>query len=313
MADRGPVKIREGKIDELTNLYKETYKKLAQEIVTASDAGKIQKAKVMARINYELKQLGIDADKVIREEISKYYYDGANQALEDLRKLDIDLSAPASAAINREAVRALVDETAALYADSIIGVSRNASNIVSSVYRQQLNYILAEGKLTGSTRRLISKAVTAQLQESGIGALTDKAGRSWSLERYSAMLVRTKGAEARNQGLANKMVSYGYDLVQVSRHGSKHKACRDLEGKILSLTGATPKGTKLPGGYVVWGTLAEARSAGLFHPNCEHAINVFTPELASKTKAYDNPYLKMTQEEQAAADIAFRTRAVDTL
>lgn len=280
MADRGPVNIREGKINLLIDLYKRTYSNITRDIIRASEAGKIQRAKVLVRIRTELEDLGVDVDKWVRDEIPKYYNDGANIALQDLRRLGVDLSQSSGAAINREAIKALTDETALAFAEGIRGVSRSAIRFVDDVLKQQLNMIIAEGKLTGETRKTISDAVKQRLQDQGLPALRDRAGKKWTLDNYSEMLVRTKGVEARNQGLTNKMLQYGYDLVQVSNHGTDHKACARWEGKILSLTGQTS-------GYP---SLAEAQNAGLFHPRCEHAINVINLELAQKTKAYDNPY-----------------------
>lgn len=280
MADRGPVKIREGRIRALIELYKASYAKITREIVTASEAGRIQRAKVLVRINTELESLGVDVDKWVRSEIPKYYNDGANIALQDMRRLGVDLSRSSGAAINREAIKALTDETALAFADGITGVSRSARRFIDDVLKQQLNFIIAEGRLTGQTRKTISESVKQRLATQGLPALRDRAGKKWTLDTYSEMLVRTKAVEARNQGLTNKMLQYGYDLVQVTNHGTDHPACAKYEGKILSLTGQTP-------GYP---TLADAQAGGLFHPNCEHAINVINPDLASKTKAYDNPY-----------------------
>jgi hypothetical protein len=91
------------------------------------------------------------------------------------------------------------------------------------------------------------------------------------------MLFRTKAVEARNRGLANRMVEFNYDLVQVSNHNSTHEECRVWESRILSVSGATK-------GYP---TVAKAEAAGLFHPNCKHAINVLIPSLARQTEAYN--------------------------
>lgn len=290
MADRGPVKLREPGIQALIDLYFRVYTKITKEIITASAAGQIQRARLMVRINYELEQLGVDVDKWIKTEIPKYYNDGAAIALQDLRKLGVDLSTASSAPINVRAIAALVDETRYAAFQAITGISKNVSNIISQTQRQQLTMTIAEGKLTAETRKMISKALVQQIEDTGIGSLIDKSGREWSFDRYSNMLVRTKAVEARNEGLVNRMVQYGYDLVQISNHGTEHPACRKWEGKILSITGNTPTGSKLPGGYTVAGTLAQAKSEGLFHPHCKHAANVINPDLARKTKAYDNPF-----------------------
>ncbi len=309
MADHGPVKIREGNLSDLIDLYQETYKSLVSEIVSATDAGKIQKAKLIARINYELGQLGVDVDAWVRQEMPQYYHDGANQAQQDLKALGVDISKPENwAVINAEAIKTLTDETALAFADSITTISRNAQGAVSDALKKQLNFIVAQGRLTGDARRIVSAAVVQELDSRGIGALIDARGRQWSFENYAEMLVRTKAVEARNQGLTNLMLSQGYDLVQVSNHNSSHLACHRWEGKILSLTGATAIGTEFPGGYVVTGTVDQAKRDGLFHPRCQHAINVIVPSVAAKTEAYDNPYNKLNWFDKSKADAAFRDR-----
>lgn len=278
MADRGPVKIRQGRVDDLIALYKASYKKVVAEIEGATEAGQIQRARVMARINAELSRLGVDVDKWVKQEIPQYYLDGANAAVQDLRKLGIDTSrAAGSAVINRDAIQALTDDVSLSFAEGIRGVGRNAQRLLNDTLKRQLNFIYAEGRLTGETRKMISESVSKKLSEEGLAALVDAGGKSWTLETYSEMLVRTKGTEARNQGLANRMLQSGQDLVQVSDHNSDHPACEEWEGEILSLTGKTD-------GYA---TLDDATEAGLFHPNCEHAINVIELELAEKTEAYN--------------------------
>lgn len=314
MADRGPVKIREGNIDQLIAIYKSAYNQAIKTIVDATEAGKIQRARVMLTINAILKDLGVKSAEWIEREIPQYYLDGANAAIQDLRRMNVDvMSKKGLLPIDAEAIKALTDDTALGFAESIRGVGRNAERVLSDAVKQQINFTIAEGRLTSESKKVVVATVEQTLRDQGLGALTDKAGRTWDYEVYARMLVRTKSVEARNQGLGNKMLQNGYDLVQVTDHNSDHPACAKYEGKILSMTGQTKPGTELPGGLVVFATYAQATApekegGGIFHPNCEHAINAIDPDIAAKTEAYDNPYNYLSQDEKKAADLAFENR-----
>lgn len=273
------IKIREGNISDLIDIYESSLGNIYATINDATTAGKIVKFRVMNRINSELESLGVDVNQWVKDNIPQYYQDGRNIAIQDLEKMGVDTSVTAAnaATVNREAIKALTDEVSLAFGDTFTSVSRAAGRLLNDTLKKQLNFIMADGKLQGADRKMIAADVKSQLADNGLSVLVDKSGRKWSLDTYSDMLVRTKAVEARNYGLSNQMLSMGYDLVQVSNSGSSHPACAEWEGQILSLTGQTD-------GYP---TVDEATDSGLFHPNCEHAINVITPELADKTDAYN--------------------------
>lgn len=280
MADHGEVKLRDIKIQALIDTYHKAYKDIVETIITATEAGKINKARTMATIRAQLQALGDDVDTWTKKEIPQYYLDGANIALQDLRDLGVDLSGPKGlAVINKDAIASLIDETNLAFAQSLTAISRNAEGLLANAVKQQLTYIIADGTLKGEARKIIAGNIRNQIETSGIAALTDGGGKDWAFDTYADMLVRTKAVEARNQGLQQKMLQNGYDLVQVSDHGATD-VCADWEGEILSITGNTP-------GY---DTTDDAEAAGLMHPNCQHAYNVINTDLAEQTQAYDNPY-----------------------
>lgn len=300
MADHGEVKIREKKVVDLIDLYKAAYIEIVATIETATEAGKIRKARTMAQINKILTGLGVDVKAWVDSEIPKYYLDGSNSALNDLRELGVDIDASSMSLINKEAIATLVDETSLAFAQGITGISRSANQILSNAIKQQINSTIALGQLTGETRKIIAQQVVQDLRQNGLTAIVDRRGVQWTFDRYADMLVRTKAVEARNIGMQNRMLQNGYDLVQVTNHNSVHRECAKYEGKILSLTGKTPVGTDLGGGYKVFATYDKAKADGIFHPNCQHGINPFSPSLAAKTKAYDNPYNYLSREEYIA-------------
>jgi hypothetical protein len=178
---------------------------------------------------------------------------------------------------NRQMVEALVDDTSKRFAEAISGVGRSTRNLTNIAFQREVRAKIAEGVITGATRPQIVQSVKGLIREQGLTALKDRAGRTWTIDRYSSMLVRTKMAEARNTGLVNKMLENKQDLVQVSQNRSTHEACRIWEGRILTMTGATD-------GYPSY---EEAVSTGLFHPNCKHTVNPINPELAALNHGWD--------------------------
>jgi len=272
------VRVNETQIARLTTVYKNAYKQIVAEIESATDWGVANRRAILAQIEGILTELGADVGRFIEQEIPDYYQSGVDDAAYQLKSVgaNVELAAGLNK-VNHLAIDALVSETAEAFGESLTGVNRSARLLMSRATKEKITQQLATGTIQGSTNKAIGKAIKSTLREQGLDALVDKGGHSWTLDRYSEMLIRTKAVEARNRGLEDRMLQNGYDLVQVSRHNSSHEECAVWEGQIVSLTGNTP-------GYK---TLDDAKSAGLLHPNCKHAINVINLELATKTRAYD--------------------------
>ena len=271
------VAVNQKNIDRLTETFKSAYKSIYDEIATATDFGVANRKQILAQIEAILTELGTNAQEFVEKELTAQYTTGANQAVKQLRNVGADISvAEGFNKIHTNAIAALVDDATRAFGESLTGVDRSAQLLLGKISRETLTQKLAEGMIGGKARKEVVKVIKGTLQQQGLDALIDKGGNTWTLDRYSDMLFRTKAVEARNRGLMNRMAENDYDLVQVSSHGADD-VCGDWEGQILSATGATP-------GY---DTVADAEAAGLFHPNCRHAINVLIPSLARETEAYN--------------------------
>ena len=137
---------------------------------------------------------------------------------------------------------------------------------VNDIFRSVSTRSLAESMISGETPRQAAKRIVSGLTKNGVEAFTDKAGRNWSLESYSRMVVRTTSREANTQGVINRLVERGRDLVEVSSHGGSCELCAPWDGAILSISGDSEHPS-----------LAEAEADGLFHPNCAHVIVPYVP------------------------------------
>jgi hypothetical protein len=271
------VELNPAHIDRLTKTFKYTYTQIVREISTATNFGVANRRAILKQIEGALTDLGVDVEKFLEKELPRYYKTGADDAVKQLHNIGADVSvATGFNRIHKDAIAGLVDDAARAFGESMTGVARSANLLLGKAVRETLTQQIAKGITAGEALKTTKKVIKGTLQEQGLKALVDKGGHTWTLDRYAEMLFRTKAVEARNRGLINRMAENDYDLVQVSAHGGCD-LCQPWEGKILSATGQTP-------GYP---TVAQAEQAGLFHPNCKHAINVLIPRLAKQTKAYN--------------------------
>lgn len=280
MADnKPPFRVRAKKVAELTAWYSATYATIEALIISSAKAGKINKIPLQTAINKELGKLDAKVADWTTAEMTQYYADGHNAALTGLRAADAKIVKSGITTLDKQAISNIVDTTQNALHEAIIGISRNASNIISDAVRQQLNATIAQGKLDNDLRKSIAASVEQQLNDNGITSLTDSAGRGWDFDSYAKMLVTTNARNARNDGVANQMLQNGYDLAQISDTDSDHPACADHEGEIISITGKSD-------GYE---SLEDVTDDGIFHPNCQHVYDVVDPPLAKQLKIYDNP------------------------
>jgi len=271
------VELNEKNIAKLTALFKTAYKKIVDEIKGATDFGIANRKAILAQIKTILTALGTDVDDFLKKEMPDYYKQGADFAVKQLEKIDAEVAVSTGFnRVHRDAILALVDDTSRAFGESISGVYRSTNLLLSKAVREQLTQQMALGKIKGEALRTVKNNIVGILESKGLSALVDKSGKTWQLDTYSEMLIRTKAVEARNRGMANRMVENDYDLVQVSKHGADD-VCGEWEGKILSVSGKTP-------GY---DTVADAEAAGLFHPNCKHAINALRLDVARKSMGWN--------------------------
>lgn len=283
------VPIDEKRLLKLTTTFKTAYIDITNEISTATNFGVANRKAILAQIDAILTDLGTNVAEFVEKDIAKNYEIGANDAIKQLSNVGAPINVSEGFnRVHKEAIAALVDDTARAFGESLTGVSRSANLLLGRATRDMITQKIAKGQIGGEALREVRQQIKGVLQEQGLSALVDKGGRTWDLDRYAEMLYRTKVVESRNRGLGNRLAENDYDLVEVSSHGATD-VCGSWEGKILSLTGATP-------GYP---TLADAEADGLFHPNCRHAINALIPSLARQTNAYDpdEETIFLSQEE----------------
>lgn len=158
--------------------------------------------------------------------------------------------------------------------------------------------------LTGtvSRREAAAQAVSAWAKR-GVARFTDTSGRRWDIASYAEMSTRTAAGQAMVQGHVTRLSEAGHDLVQISDAPEECKLCRPWEGKVLSL-GQTPTGRQTIDGATVdvAGTLRQAQSDGLFHPNCRHRTMIYVPGRSKPMHDTADPEGDRLRQQQRAKE-----------
>ncbi|MFY7069592.1 phage minor capsid protein [Nocardiopsis changdeensis] len=235
----------------------------------------------------------------LRQAVADAWRLGTRAAVADLPAAWFPASGLSQAA---EAARDLVPQQGAIQALAAALV-RDVGQVVQNILRDTLDaYRSAIAGATarmlagGQTRRDATQAAWAALVNRGILGFTDRSGRRWRLSSYVEMATRTASARAAVEGQTSRLEDLGVKYVYVSDHAQECQLCRPWEGKIL-FRGEATVGTAAPNPLRprAWvtvhpaGTLAEARAAGLFHPNCRHSVSAYLPGVTQIPRATAQP------------------------
>lgn len=220
---------------------------------------------VQADIERQLTRLSRDSRREIEAAIVEAYEGGAAEAVRDIAEV-ADRPLREVVRVSRlGAVESIVEEAVAQVRSTHLRILRVADDI----YRRTIAEATARAATGAMTRREAAQMALNRFADAGITGFIDRAGRRWDIASYAEMATRTATGRAAIQGHIDRLQSNGYDLVIVSDSPDECPRCAVWEGRVLSLSGATP-------GYP---TLAEAQGSGLFHANCTHSVSAYIPGL----------------------------------
>lgn len=264
-------------VTDIIHTFRAAQRELAAQVEAAVRSGNLQQASQrrmqLARLVALLDQIGAQTEPVARRLVAEAHAQGAAATAVHL---GASVAAPeipvAFAGISREAVSALQDAMVGRLRDSRLTVGRQAQDVYAKAGRRAaLRAILgADGSPRSAARQLAQdlvrdKDIVRLLHDSrGAVGFVDKAGKRWSMDTYSEMVVRTTTREAVVQGQVDRMVSHGVNLARVSTHSSSCPICIPLEGKLISLDGTVSEYQGEP--------VADSSSLPPLHPNCRHTI-----------------------------------------
>lgn len=180
---------------------------------------------------------------------------------------------PLAQGVSGGAVMAVAGETVAMSKQSSLPVLR----AVEDTYRRIAAQGVVDRITSGQVRVDAIQQMVNRFADSGIRVFKDSAGRRWSLDSYTEMVLRTGVNRAQNLGRRDGFREAGIELIRVSSHHACAPQCLPYQGKILAITG--PAGPRIVDGETVHvtATFDGAVARGYHHPNCRHVDTAFFP------------------------------------
>ncbi|HBI63027.1 MAG TPA: minor capsid protein [Lachnospiraceae bacterium] len=164
----------------------------------------------------------------------------------------------------------------------------------NDMFREEaLKQVLNQQASGGSWTRAGAK-MAREMQNMGVTAFVDKAGRHWSLQSYGNMAIRTTARQAQVSAMLTRD---DYDLWQIVKIGSTCPLCAALEGRVYSKSGTNPDYPPLS---LAFGKVDPQGPDDLMntylniHPNCLHSFVKYTTigkteKQIQKDKDFSNP------------------------
>lgn len=137
-------------------------------------------------------------------------------------------------------------------------------NNMDAIYKDTVTKTALKVQLGVSGRKAIAETAK-EWARTGIPALVDSAGRTWTPETYATAVIRTASTNSMNDAQLERMQELDEDLVEISSHLGSRPEHEEFQGKVFSISG---KSTKYPPLYVTdYGT-----AGGIGGVNCRHVL-----------------------------------------
>lgn len=168
-------------------------------------------------------------------------------------------------------------------------VSRNyGQSAVTKAYRQVLTESTTATVTGLMTHEDAVKSAVYRIVDKGLPTnLTDKAGRNWSLEGYTRMVVNTTVNRTFNEVRLQRMSDFDMHLALMSSHPSSRPACAPIQGHVVNLVPASD-----PAFNPDYDTIYDhgyGEPSGTQGINCRHVLYPYEPGVSINNQPQYDP------------------------
>lgn len=253
-----------------------------RKVVRASGSTRAQRTRAAELIRAANQEIRLLKSKAVREaweglvRESYGYGVGSSYAIAVERAGGELLVPDLGSAINRRTVSTLVDGPVDDMWKAVDGAGRLVTRVVRASSQKALADVelsrligasVVQGQSVEGMAQSIADALRSKLEDGKVVPVLCKDGRTrhYDLERYAAMVARTRSREAQSIGAVQEAVALDMDLMQIDVHDQPCPFCALHQGKVYSISGKSPDFPPL--------TVSLP-----FHPNCECNWAPVSPE-----------------------------------
>ena len=174
------------------------------------------------------------------------------------------------------------------------------------VFRAPVLTAAVEAQAAGRGSMTTVSEIVKSIENTGITAFVDKAGREWSLKDYGTMAVRTTVRQAQVSAV---LTEDEHDLYKILAIGSTCPICSAYEGRVYSKSGTDPNYPPLAAAF---GKIDPAGPDDLsntflnIHPSCQHSLVKWTEK--GKTEKQIQKERDFSSPEKRPFDVDYRSK-----
>ena len=168
-------------------------------------------------------------------------------------------------------------------------VSRNyGQSAVTKAYRQVLTESTTATVTGLMTHKDAVESAMYRIVDKGLPTnLTDKAGRNWSIEGYTRMVVNTTVNRTFNEVRLQRMSDFDMHLALMSAHPNSRPACAPIQGHVVNLV--SPSDPDFDPHYDSIFNHGYGEPAGTQGINCRHILFPYEPGVSENHQPQYDP------------------------
>jgi hypothetical protein len=262
-------------------IYQNTSSKIEEIIVGALASKKLTDPNFLRQKRLEvlntLKQAQDLSGPVVADAVRKAYSEGSLKAREAAAAFIGSPMNQTFSQADQRAVEIIIDNALDRLNQGSATIARRADDVLKQASLAEIQAIAninVSGPAFDDAAEQLENALRAS-NLTALGSSSDEAGqiglrflqingRNYQPGKYAELVVRTESRAAHSRATINRLVTNGWDVVQVTSHSTSCDICSEFDGNKYSISGETP-------GYDI---LPEEPP---FHPNCRHLITAALP------------------------------------